>query len=114
MCCAFTWRGAAVFLNCRFYLHFLFINYLKEVIMNDDINLVIQMMDDERSNLLDRKPLRLRRKRKSVLDSHKNEIIQRRIDGKTYRQIADFITATYKVKTDRTLVYDFYKRCISE
>lgn len=82
--------------------------------MNDDINLVIQMMDDERSNLLDHKPLRLRRKRKSVLDSHKNEIIQRRIDGKTYRQIADFITATYKVKTDRTLVYDCYKRCISE
>lgn len=82
--------------------------------MRDEVYEVVRLMDDENESSTDQKPLRLRRKRKSALDPYRNEIIQRRKKGKTYKQIADFIIATYKLRTDRTLVYDFCKRCFSE
>ena len=100
--------------SCSYYLHFEFRDYIREVKMNDDINLAIRMMDDERESSSSLSPTKQKRRRKSVLDPYRAEIIFRRMAGKTYRQIANFLKATYKVKTDHTLVYDFCKRCFSE
>lgn len=115
MCCVIIWRGAAVeFTTVAFTYILLSIDYLKEMKMNDDVNLAIKMMDEQHESSDSKSPTKQKRKRKSALDPYRAEIIQRRLAGKTYRQIANFLISTYKIKTDHTLVYDFCKRCLSE
>ena len=82
--------------------------------MSDDVNEVVRLMGDEMKSRSDHEQLKSQRKRKSALDPYRYEIILRRMAGKSYRQIANFIVSTYKIKTDHTLVYDFCKRCFSE
>ena len=82
--------------------------------MRDEVNEVVRLMDDENQSSTNQKPLKPKRKRKSALDRYKDEIIQRRMNGKTYRQIANFLVSNYKLKTDHTLVFDFCNRCFTQ
>ena len=56
----------------------------------------------------------VKRFRKSKLDDYRLEILQKKAAGKSFQQIADYLLNIRGVKCDRTTVFDFYVRCISE
>jgi len=57
---------------------------------------------------------RTKRLRRSKLEAYRLEILQKKVAGKSFQQIADYLSNTHKVACNRKTVFDFYVRCISE
>lgn len=52
--------------------------------------------------------------RRSKLQDYRIEIFLKKAAGKSFQQIADYLLNIHGVKCDRSTIYDFYMRCITE
>jgi hypothetical protein len=80
--------------------------------MNDLLNSIAEYeewLEQEKQNAI-----RPKRNRKSKLEDFRVEILQKKAAGKSFQQIADYLLNIHGVRCDRTTVFDFYFRCISE
>ena len=79
---------------------------------NDFLQFIFEL--EAQSEQDNQPPIKVRRKRKSKLEDYRVEILQKRATRKTFQQIADYLENFRGVKCDKSTVYDFCRRCISE
>lgn len=59
-------------------------------------------------------PIKTRKQRESKLDSLREDILARRGQGKSYRQIQDWLCNVKGVEVNHSTIFDFVVRCLSE
>jgi|GEM_PF-2364559 len=91
-------------------------NFLEFFMLSDTTNEFLQCLSQYEEQLANDKQnaTRAKRLKRSKLEAYRLEILTKKASGKSFQQIADYLLNTHRVKCDRTTVFDFYIRCISE